>query len=502
MSKTPVVAIVGRPNVGKSSLFNALIGSSKSIVSDIAGTTRDSVMHRVEGEAVDYWLIDTAGLTNVAGLSLEEEVQLQVKSSLEHADVIMFVIDSRVPPTLDDEEIIQLLRKSKKPILFVANKVDDGQPYQTMEWARTGFGVPIQVSAKNNTMLWDLIDALETKVESMGFIRTGDEPESDRIQVAFVGRPNVGKSSLLNALVDKNRSVVSDVSGTTRDAIDSYYTDEENQDYTFIDTAGMRKRGKQIDIEYWSGVRTVRAIERSDVCVVLIDALDGVTHQDMAIVGRVIEAGKGLIIAVNKYDLLQEKSRAQEETDEREIDELDMWGEDLDKMRAKYINYLSKKLPFCPWAPAAFFSALTGKGIKDLLPSIKGIYLEREKRISTSELNNYLPDLKYGHVLPSVGHKIGKMKYITQADSKPPTFLLFVNNVEAFHFSYRRYLENRIREKYGFQGTPIKIKIRDARDERHDRPKQSQKKGPVRDVDKKGGVNRSKGPKKEPSKDE
>lgn len=477
MSKTPVVAIVGRPNVGKSSLFNALIGNAKAIVSDIAGTTRDSVMHKVEGEAVDYWLVDTAGLTNVKGESLEEEIQLQVKSSLEHADMILFVVDSRKPPTLDDEEIIQLLRRSKKPILFVANKVDDGQPYQTLEWASTGFGAPIQVSAKNNTHLWELIEALETKLESVGFITDSVEEETGRVEIAFVGRPNVGKSSLLNALVDKKRSVVSNIAGTTRDSIDSYFTDVDGEEYTFIDTAGIRKRSKQIDIEYWSGVRTVRAIERSDVCVVMLDALDGVTHQDMAIVGRVIEAGKGLIIAVNKYDLLQEKSRAKEETDEREVDELDMWGEDLDKMRAKYLAYLSKKLPFCPWAPVVFFSAKTGKGVKDLLPSIKGIAVEREKRISTSELNNYLPDLKYGHVLPSVGTKVGKMKYITQADKKPPTFLLFVNNVEAFHFSYRRYLENRIREKYGFQGTPIKITIRDARDDRHTAEKPVARKG-------------------------
>ena len=343
-------------------------------------------------------------------------------------------------------------------------------------------GSEMCIRDRNNTHLWDLIDTLETKIESLGFKYEAPEEEETRIEVTFVGRPNVGKSSLLNTLVDKKRSVVSDVSGTTRDSIDSYYTDEDGQDYTFIDTAGLRKRSKQVDIEYWSGVRTVRAIERSDVCVVMLDALDGVTHQDMTIIGPVIEAGKGLIIAVNKYDLLQEKSRAREETDERELDELDMWGEDLDKMREKYIAYLSRKLPFCTWAPVVFFSAKTGKGIKDLLPSIKGIAQEREKRITTSELNNYLPDLKYGHVLPSVGNKVGKMKYMTQAENKPPTFLLFVNNEEAFHFSYRRYLENRIREKYGFQGTPIKIKIRDARDERHEKPKPSQKKGPSRDV--------------------
>ena len=468
MSKTPIVAIVGRPNVGKSSLFNALIGTSKAIVSDIAGTTRDNVMHRIEGDTGDYWLVDTAGLTNAKGETIENEVQIQVKLSVENADVIMFVVDSRVPPTLDDEEIIQLLRMSKKPILFVANKVDDGQPYQTMEWSSTGFGVPIQVSAKNNSHLWDLIEVLEAKLVKLGFSQEvhEDEAEDSRINVSFIGRPNVGKSSLLNSLVGENRAVVSDVSGTTRDSLDSYYTGEDGQEYRFIDTAGLRKKSKQVDIEYWSGVRTVRAIEESDVCVVLLDALDGATHQDLAIIGKVIDAGKGLIVAVNKYDLLQEKSRAGEETDEREVEEVKMWGEDLDKMRAKYLEYLSKKIPFCTWAPVVFFSAKTGKGIKDVLPSITAISQERRRHIATSELNSFLPEMKYGHVLPSHGHKIGKMKYMTQTDAVPPTFLLFVNNVQAFHFSYRRYLENRMREKFGFHGTPIKLVLRDEREKR------------------------------------
>lgn len=470
--KIPIVAIVGRPNVGKSSLFNALGSNSKAIVSDIAGTTRDNVTEKIYGQEIDYWLVDTAGLTNVKGETLEEEVQRQARLSLEHADMIVFVVDSKALPTLDDQEVAAILRRSKKPILFVANKVDDGQPQQALEWANLGFGVPESVSAKNNTNLWELSEALEKKLFKAGFKADepeGPEVEDETIRVAFIGRPNVGKSSLLNALVKQERAVVSDVAGTTRDALDSEYTDEDGQKYRFIDTAGLRRRGKQKDIEFWSGVRTVRSIERSDVCVLLIDALDGVTHQDLVVASKVLETGKGLLIGVNKLDLVREKTQQMEETDERDLDEVKMWGEGLDKVREKFLAYLTKKLPFCSWAPVAFFSAKTGRGIQDIFPSLKAVRQEQQKRVSTSELNRFLPEIKYGHVAPSHGHKIGKIKYASQVDGTPPKFVFFVNNREAFHFSYRRYIENKLREKFGFHGTPITIELKDAMGNRREK---------------------------------
>lgn len=461
----PLVAIVGRPNVGKSTLFNAMVGERKSIVSDISGTTRDTLMDKIYGATADYWLLDTAGLTNAKGEALEEEIQKQVKISCEQADLILFLLDGTQELTSDDRAVADRLRKSKTPFLFVANKVDDGDETRAMDLAELGLGMPLVISAKNYTNMWDLQEAIEGSLTKAGFEKGEEVPSDDIFRLAIVGRPNVGKSSLINQLTGSERVVVSNVAGTTRDSIDVAYTDEAGQDYLLIDTAGLRRPGKVgRDLEFWSSVRTRRSMERADVCVILIDALDGVTRQDMSIIGEVIEAGKGVLICVNKLDLLQEKSRAEEETDEREIPGVTDWGEDLDKMRHKYEDYMIKKLPFCPWAKFLFFSAKTGRAVNDIFPAVGVIGVERKKRIATAELNRSLPDLTSGHVDPSIGTKRGKIKYVSQVDSAPPKFLFFVNNIEAFHFSYQRYLENKLREKFGFEGTPITVEMRDARE--------------------------------------
>ena len=476
---TPVVAIIGRPNVGKSTLFNAFVGKKKAIISDIPGTTRDSLMEKIKPTGgIPYWLVDTAGLTNEKGESLEQEIQVQVEVSLQKADLIVFLIDGKKELTSDDYYVIDKLRKSKVPLLFVANKIDDGNESRTYEYAKTGLGLPLPISAKNYTAIWDLQDKIEATLQKSGFTRI-ETPDSDVsteaspiIHVALIGRPNVGKSSLLNHILGTNRSVVSDVAGTTRDTIDTEFIDTECQEYCFLDTAGLRKPGKLgRGLEFWASVRTTRAIERCDVCVLLIDALEGVTHQDLTVAGKAIKMGKGIIIGVNKFDLVLEQAKQKEEADEREVPEVKMWGEKVDDIKKNYLHYLHRKISFLPWAPILFFSAKTGKGTPEIMESIKGIFQERKKRIPTSELNKFIPEIYYGHVQPNQGTKKGKIKYASQVDTDPPKFMIFVNNQKAFHFTYIRYIENKLREKYGFHGTPVQIEMKDSMEQFIDRQK-------------------------------
>ncbi len=470
-TRKATVAIIGRPNVGKSTLFNALIGTRKAIVSDIPHTTRDSVTEKISTENFDFWLVDTAGLSDHQERNeLEDEIQSQARVAIKNADVILFIIDGRAELTSDDLDIADQMRRSKTPTIFVVNKIDDGDETRSADFMKLGLGMPAIISAKNFYGVWDLEDSIEEVLKKEEF-ETREELEKqeesdtdDSIKIAFVGRPNVGKSSCINACLENNKVVVSAVAGTTRDAVDTDFYDEKlKQKFTLIDTAGLRRPGKiERDLEFWSVVRTRRAIERADICVVLIDALDGVTHRDLAIAGEVLEAGKGVIFGVNKFDLVREKARTEDETDEREVDEIKMWGKDLHEIRENYLHYLSTKIPFARWAPVLFFSAKTGKNIDEIFTSAKNVFQEREKRVSTAELNRLVPEIMFGHVRPSVGTKLGKIKYISQVDISPPKFCFFVNNSAAFHFSYRRYVENKIREKYGFHGTPLKIEFKDA----------------------------------------
>lgn len=462
------LAIVGRPNVGKSTLFNALVGERRAIVSDVAGTTRDSVTEKVDnlGE-ITYWVVDTAGLSDFGDNTLEQSIQTQAEIALHHADLIVWLVDAKKELTQDDRDIADKLRKVSGKVLFCANKIDDGQSARAYELAELGFGVPEIISAKNNFGFWELTETIQTRLKELKFepISLEETEAPDRIKVALIGRPNVGKSTLHNQLIGHDKSVVSDVAGTTRDALDTDWDAPDGTAFRFIDTAGVRRPGKLgREMEFWSVVRTRQAMERADVCVLLIDALDGVTHQDLALAGEIVEAGKGLIVGVNKFDLAREKARAQEETDERELEEVPMWDKDIADIRNRYLHYLHQKVSFLPWAPVLFFSAETGKGTEAILESVINVHAERSKRISTRELNLLAKDIYYGHVTPSHGLKQGKIKYVSQVDTAPPKFLFFVNNTQAFHFSYRRYMENKLREKYGFSGTPIVVELRDAMD--------------------------------------
>jgi len=462
----PVVAIVGRPNVGKSTLFNALVGERRAIVSDIAGTTRDSVTEKVDnlGE-ITYWLVDTAGLSDFHENSLETSIQEQAEIALDNADLILWIVDAKQELTQDDYDIADKLRRVSKKVLFCANKIDDGSVNKTYELAELGFGIPEVISAKNNFGFWDLTETIQARLKELEFtpVDLDAEEAPDRLKVALVGRPNVGKSTLFNQIIGQNRSVVSDVAGTTRDAIDTDWESPDGTAYRFIDTAGVRRPGKiGRTMEYWMVVRTRQAIERADVCILLIDALDGVTHQDLALAGEIVDAGKALVMGVNKFDLAREKSRAGQESDERDLAEVPMWDKDIEDIRNRYLRYLHQKISFLPWAPVMFFSAKSGKGTDKILDSLVAVNQQRKKRIPTRELNLLAKDIYYGHVTPSHGLKQGKIKYASQVDVSPPKFLFFVNNVQAFHFSYRRYMENKIREKYGFEGTPIIIELKDA----------------------------------------
>lgn len=465
----PVVAIIGRPNVGKSTLFNTFAGERRAIVSNIAGTTRDSLTERVRGEMYEFILVDTAGLTDDGGDNLEAEIQQQAELALENADVVIFMVDGRAELTKDDLDLAKRMRKSKTPVVFAMNKLDDGT-IRNWDAMTMGLGAPIALSALNYAGRDELVDAIEKNLEKAGFRSeeeiAAEEEDSEFLKIAFVGRPNVGKSSLFNKLIGNKRSVVSNIAGTTRDTIDTEL-EVNGQKYLLLDTAGLRRPGKiEKNLEFWSTVRTRHAIERADVCAILIDAIDGVTHQDLAILGEAVEAGKGIILCVNKFDLARERAKQSDEADDRDLAEVPMWGEEIDKIRDKYIKYLTKKVKFLPWVPVLFFSAKTGRGIQDLFKSASEVKQERMKRVSTAELNRMLPEIYYGHVKPSVGSKIGKLKYCSQVAGEPPKFLFHVNNKEAFHFSYERYLENQIRERYGFFGTPIRIELRDAMGER------------------------------------
>ena len=466
MKSYPVVAIVGRPNVGKSTLFNALVGERRAIVSDIAGTTRDSVTEKIDhlGE-ITYWAVDTAGLSDFGDNSLESAIQVQAEIALENADIILWMVDAKQELTQDDRDIAEKLRRVSKKVLFCANKIDDGQAMRGYELAELGFGVPEIISAKNNFGFWELTEVIQKRLAELGFEPiTEEEAEApERIKVAMVGRPNVGKSTLFNQMIGQDRSVVSDVAGTTRDAIDTDWDAPDGTQFRFIDTAGVRRPGKiGREMEYWMVVRTRQAIERADVCMLLIDALDGVTHQDLALAGQIVEAGKALVIGVNKFDLAREKSKAGTETDERELEAVPMWDKDIEDIRNRYLHYLHQKISFLPWAPVLFFSAKNGKGTDKILESLVSVNTERQKRVSTRELNLLAKDIYYGHVAPSHGLKTGKIKYVSQVDTAPPKFLFFVNNVQAFHFSYKRYIENKLRDKYGFAGTPIVVELKDA----------------------------------------
>ena len=432
----PIVAIVGRPNVGKSALFNKLIGKRVSIVEDTPGVTRDRIYGETDWNGRKFTLIDTGGIEPRTDNEILTFMREQAGIAISHADVIVFLTDIRTGLTASDQEVAAMLLRSGKPIVLAVNKMDsvgtvDPDYY---EFYNLGLGDPVAVSAVHGHGTGDLLDACVTYFPPPD----AGEEELDRVQVAIIGKPNVGKSSLTNKILGQQRTIVSDVAGTTRDAIDSYFENETGK-YVFIDTAGMRKKAKVDEsIERYSVLRAQMAIERSDVCLILIDAQDGVTEQDTKVAGMAHEAGKASIIVVNKWDLVEKD------------------GKTMDRMRED----IRRDLGYMSYAPILFISALTGQRVDRLFELIQYVNNQASTRITTGMLNSVLADAQTRVQPPTDKGRRLKIYYMTQAGVKPPHFICFCNDARLFHFSYQRYLENQIRNVFGLEGTPVKMTIR------------------------------------------
>lgn len=437
MSNKPIVAIVGRPNVGKSTLFNRLAGSNISIVEDTPGVTRDRIYADVEWLNYSFTIIDTGGIEPDSSDEILKHMRSQAQIAIDTADVIVFVVDVKTGLVDADFKVADMLRRSKKPIVLVVNKVDSAIKYQNdvFEFYNLGLGDPYGVSATGSMGLGDFLDEVVKY-----FPEPDEEEEKEEIpKIAIIGKPNVGKSSLVNKILGENRVIVSDIAGTTRDSIDTNvkYGDHE---YVLIDTAGVRRKNKiKDDIEKFSIVRTVAAIERSDVVVLMIDAKEGITEQDAKIAGIAHERGKGAIIAVNKWDAIDKD----------------------DKTMYKYLDDIEQTLSYMTYAPVIFISALTGQRINKLFETIDMVIQNQSMRIATGVINEVLYDAMAMNQPPSDKGKRLKIYYMTQVSVKPPTFVMFVNDKQLAHFSYMRYIENQLRESFGFKGTPIKLLVRE-----------------------------------------
>ena len=437
MSRQGMVAIVGRPNVGKSSFFNYVTGKRISIVEDVPGVTRDRIYEEVEWSGRRFTLADTGGLEPNTSDTIFRQMKRQAELAIELADVILFMVDLKDGVTADDMDIATLLRKTQKPVLLVVNKVDQvgAPPPEIYEFYHLGLGDFYAVSSAHGLGIGEVLDAILAYLPEPG----DAEEEGSCIKAAVVGKPNAGKSSLINKILGEERVIVSDVPGTTRDAIDTWVT-KDGQDFCFIDTAGLRKRGKITDdIERYSTVRSLAAVDRCDVAILMIDAKDGVTEQDTKIAGYAHNKGKACIIAVNKWDLIEKDAGTTEE----------------------YKKSIREKLGFMPYAPILFLSALTGQRVAKLYELIRFTADQAAMRISTGMLNDVLNEAVAMVQPPSDKGKRLKIFYMTQIRVKPPTFAVFVNRAELFHFSYMRYLENRLRQSFGFEGTPIVFKVRE-----------------------------------------
>lgn len=429
-----VVAIVGRPNVGKSTIFNRLVGERISIVEDIPGVTRDRIYAEAEWLNHTFSLIDTGGI-EIGDEPLLVQMRQQAEIAIDEADVIIFLVNGREGITAADEEVAKLLYKSNKPIVLGVNKVDNPEMRDAIyEFYSLGFGEPYPISGAHGLGLGDLLD----KVVSYFPEAADEDQDGDTIYFSVIGRPNVGKSSLVNAILNEERVIVSNIEGTTRDAIDSRFT-KDGQDYVIIDTAGMRKRGKIYEsVEKYSVLRALKAIERSDVVLVLLDAETGIREQDKKIAGYAHDAGRAIIIVVNKWDTVKATEKSMDEFEKQ--------------IRAHF--------QFLDYAPIVFLSAKTKKRLHTLLPVIRNASENHAKRIPTNVLNDVIMDALAMNPTPTYKGKRLKILYATQVSVKPPTFAVFVNDPELMHFSYQRFLENQIRNAFGFEGTPIKILTR------------------------------------------
>ena len=433
----PVVAIVGRPNVGKSTLFNKIIGQRLSIVDDAPGVTRDRIYGDGEWLGRKMLFVDTGGIEPKTDDIILSSMRSQAQLAIDTASVIVFVTDLKSGVTASDSEVAAMLQKSGKPVVLCVNKCDNigNTPMEFYEFYNLGIGDPIAVSSVHGHGTGDLLDAVIAHIPVEDF----EDEDDEIINVAIIGKPNAGKSSLINQIAGEERSIVSNIAGTTRDAIDTRI-EKDGIKYNFIDTAGLRRKSKvEEKIEKYSVLRAKMAIERADVCVIMIDGADGFTEQDSKVAGLALEQGKACIIAVNKWDIV------------------DKDGKTMDNYRKKLMNDFS----FMPYAPIIFISAKTGQRVDRLFELVKYVNEQNTMRISTGKLNDILADATARVQPPSDKGKRLKIYYMTQASTKPPTFVCFCNNAELFHFSYQRYLENQIRSTFGLEGTPVRFVIRE-----------------------------------------
>ncbi len=437
----PILAIVGRPNVGKSTLFNKLIGERRSIVEDTPGVTRDRIYGETEWCGKRLCVIDTGGIEPKTDDIILKQMRFQAEIAIENADVIVFMCDVRTGLTADDRDIAVMLQRSGKPIVPCINKCDSvgALPFEFYEFYELGFDCePIAVSSVHGSGTGDLLDAVLERLPE----HAGEEEEDDSIRVAVIGKPNAGKSSIINRIVGENRLIVSDIAGTTRDAVDTRL-ETENGSFTFIDTAGIRRASKINDkIEKYSVLRAHMAVERADVCLIMIDAGTGITEQDEKIAGIAHEAGKACIIVVNKWDTVEKDNNTVNRFNEK----------------------IRTALAYMPYAPIVYVSAMTGQRISTLFDHIRYVHNQSTTRISTGMLNDVLSEATMKVQPPSDKGRRLKIYYMTQASVAPPTFVLFCNNAELFHFSYQRYIENSLRQTFGFQGTPIRLVIKEKGD--------------------------------------
>ena len=433
----PIVAIVGRPNVGKSTLFNALAGQMISIVKDTPGVTRDRIYADIDWLNHQFTLIDTGGIEPDSSDIILSQMREQAQIAIDTADVIIFMTDVKQGLVDSDAKVADMLRRSRKPVVLVVNKVDNYNKMMAdvFEFYNLGIGEPVPISAAQRSGIGDMLDHVTSYFEQLNL----DEEEDDRPRVAIVGKPNVGKSSIINKLTGESRVIVSNIAGTTRDAIDTDVT-WAGREYVFIDTAGLRRKSKvKEEIERYSIIRTVTAVERADVVIIVIDAVEGVTEQDAKIAGIAHENGKGIIIAVNKWDAIEKN----------------------DKTIYEYTNKVRQILSFMPYAEIMFISAKTGQRLPKMFDMIDMVIENHSMRIETGVLNQIMAEAVAMQQPPSDKGTRLKLYYITQVAVKPPTFVIFVNDKELMHFSYTRYIENRIREAFGFRGTPLRFIIRE-----------------------------------------